>query len=117
MIELKRYPLAMRRVANLLNRFPICLLMALFAIGSLAEKPALAHLSKPRIYIRITKHGSCLVTGKGISCQAIVGKITELHINQSDLIEVMGGPVQSVHKVVDTLNKAGFSNVLAFYEE
>jgi hypothetical protein len=93
------------------------LLVAFVVFGALADVLAQAHPPEPRVLIHVTKNGNCYIAEENFSCKEIVAKTIDMHINPADIVEVMGGPLKGVNKVVSALNKSGYSNVVAFYEK
>jgi biopolymer transport protein ExbD len=93
------------------------LLVVFVVLGLIADVAAQAYPPEPRVVIRIVKAGTCYIAEEHLSCERIVAKLTDMHINSADLVEVMGGPLKVVNQVINSLNKNGYSNVLAFYEK
>jgi hypothetical protein len=91
----------------------VCLVLQFVAIsGAEASPPYL-----PRVLIRVMDSKSCYISKAHVSCKAIAATLNDMKIIPADYVEVMGGPLDSVDEVLDTLKKAGYLNVIAFYEK
>ena len=95
-------------------------LAATFSTLILAAPTPQAAPPKPSAYIWVTKSQTCYIGEAGFSCKAFTEKLKELHVNPADRVEVMGDPhvgLKAIAEVTDLLQKAGYLNVLAFYEK
>jgi biopolymer transport protein ExbD len=75
---------------------------------------------EPRVQIRVAKSRACYVAEVRVPCKAIVAKLNDMQINPTDWIKVMGDThvaSKIVSEVVDSLESAGYSRVIAFYEK